>query len=102
VPPAITREVSEPLAGILDRYLPEKAKQAADIGIEPAEVLLGMYAILRQLQANERAVLAQFMASRAPEHQEAQAQAEAEIAAVVDAGATAQEAQSFDAIGAAA
>jgi hypothetical protein len=102
VPPSVTREVSEPLAGILDRYLPQKAKEAADIGIEPAEVLLGMYAILRQLQANERAVLAQFMASRAPEHQQAQAQAEEAVAGIVEASTTATEAQSFDAIGVAA
>jgi hypothetical protein len=103
VPPSVTREVSEPLAGILDRYLPQKAKEACDVGIEPAEVLLGMYAILRQLQASERAVLAQFMAARMPEQQQAQAQAEAEVAAVIeDAGAAATEAQSFDVIGATA
>jgi hypothetical protein len=98
VSPDITRHVSEPLANILDRYLPERAKKACEVGMDPCSVLLGMWSILSQCQANEKALVAQFLASR--EETRPAAPVETETAPLVDPGAVAGEVASFDVIGA--
>lgn len=59
-------EVAEPLAAILDRYLPERAKGLVETGLDPFDVLAGLWHISAHCQANERAIIAEFRASRSP------------------------------------
>lgn len=64
VPTELTREVSEPLAAILDRYLPEPAKRMAEVGLDPIAVVGGLYMICQHCAANEKAAVEQYIAAQ--------------------------------------
>lgn len=64
VPPDVTAQISEPLANILDRYLPQKAKEATEVALDPLDVLGGVYSVMVQCKANEEAVVARILAAR--------------------------------------
>lgn len=96
VPPEVTRQVSEPLAAMADRYLPETAKRTAEIGLDPMAVLIGMWRILEHCKANEERVLAACLAERrSAEREETSGAAETTM---TDPAETLQQAMSFDAI----
>lgn len=89
--------VSEPLAAMLDRYLPERAKAAAEAGLDPASVLIGLWSIASQCQANEKAIVEQFTAAQATRARDAQARPKpADQAPTVDPGQAVEDALSFD------
>lgn len=64
--PEVTREVSDPLAAILDRYLPERAKTVVETGLDPFAVIAGLWHIAEHCKTNERAIIASFHTSRSP------------------------------------
>lgn len=64
VPPETARHVSEPLASMLDRYLPEAAKNTLEVGLDPATILVGMYRIITHCQENEKRLIEHYIATQ--------------------------------------
>lgn len=75
----MTRNVSEPLANICDRYLPEQAKSAVAVGIDPVEVVVGCWQIIAHCQANEKHLVEQYLAARETAQRPPSGQSVAEI-----------------------
>lgn len=97
VSPDVTVCVSEPLAYVIDRHLPESAKRGLDAGLEPVSILIAAWRILSHCTEQERHAIESYVAHQRGGGQAAQ-QVPVETRPVQDAGEAAQAAQSFDVI----